>query len=95
MVRVRVFPKAARPGIAGVDLDAEGRAYLKVRLGAPPEGGKANRELVLLLAKAWKVAPGRIGLVAGFKSRRKVVSLSGEPERLMALLTGWMKERDV
>ena len=41
------------------------------------------------------MAPGRIGLVAGFKSRRKVVSLSGEPERLMALLTGWMKERDV
>lgn len=64
----------------------------KARVAAPPEGGKANRVLEELLARALGVRRDRVAVVAGHASQRKVVEVEGltAPEivrRLEAAIT--------
>lgn len=92
-VFVRVTPKASPAGIAGAGLDAAGRAYLKVRVGAAAEGGKANAELLRLLAKAWGLAPSRLEVAAGARARRKTVHVAGDPPALLDHLHAWFGGR--
>ena len=94
-VQLRVSPKAARAGIAGLGVDAAGRAFLKVRVNAPAEGGKANAALVKLLAREWGVAPSRIGIVAGAKDRRKTVHVAGDTPALVERLKKWIEKQNV
>jgi len=69
-IDIWVVPGSSRPGLAGLHDGA-----LRVRVGAPPEGGKANSEAARLVAEA---AGGRRGIVIrGATSRRKVVMVSG------------------
>ena len=49
----------------------------KARIAAPPERGKANRALEQLLADLLGVGRGRVAVVAGHASRRKVVEVEG------------------
>ena len=49
----------------------------KARIAAPPERGKANRALEELLAGLLGVGPGRVAVVGGHASRRKVVEVEG------------------
>ena len=65
--RVRVTPKAARNAV----LPGEGEADLKVTVTTVPEGGKANAEVVKLLAKALGVPKSRLELVRGATGRDK------------------------
>jgi uncharacterized protein len=87
---VKVRPRAARAGVQDVEVDG-GRAYLVVKVAAPPEGGKANAATIRLLAKCCGVAEGALSLVSGAAGRRKVVDVRGEPailaQRLRALAT--------
>jgi uncharacterized protein (TIGR00251 family) len=46
-----------------------------VGLTSKPEKGKANRELIKKLAKHFKVSSSRVKIVAGLKSRRKIVEV--------------------
>jgi hypothetical protein len=78
MIAVRLQPKASRAGIDGIGLDAEGRAFLRVRVTAPPEGGKANRALVKLLAKALRLPASTFQIVGGLKDRNKTVAVAGD-----------------
>jgi hypothetical protein len=48
---------------------------LKVKLTSPPEKGKANKHLVELLAKHYKVSRSKVRLVSGLTSRNKVVEV--------------------
>jgi uncharacterized protein (TIGR00251 family) len=88
--RVRLTPKAARDRIQGVVRDADGMAALKVAVTAPPEKGKANVALVKLLAREWRVPKSDLTLIAGHRDRRKVVHLTGDPDRLAAALADWL-----
>ncbi len=90
-VALKVTPKAARAGVTGVETDAAGRAVLKVRVTAPPEGGKANAALVTLLAKAWKLPKGALKVIAGAKDRRKTLLVEGDPAELAPRLTAWLR----
>jgi uncharacterized protein YggU (UPF0235/DUF167 family) len=83
-IRVRLTPRAAREQIAA----GESGAYL-VRVTAPPVDGRANEALCRLIARRAGVAPSRVTLVRGAKSREKVLSVEGiDPatlhERLLA-----------
>lgn len=69
---MRVIPRAAREGLAGVEDHA-----LKVRLNAPPVDGAANKALVKLMAKTLGLAKGKISLSAGLKSRNKRLLVQG------------------
>ncbi len=90
-VALKVTPKAARAGVVGVETDVAGRAVLKVRVTAPPEGGKANAALVKMLAKAWKLPKGVLQVVAGGKDRRKMLMVSGDPAELGPRLEAWLE----
>jgi uncharacterized protein len=83
-IRVRLTPRAARDHIASDDSDG----YL-VRVTAPPVDGRANDALCRLIARRAGIAPSRVTLVRGAKSREKVVSVEGVDaaalrERLLA-----------
>ena len=81
-IAVRLTPKSSRARIEGVERDADGRAWLKVRVSAAPEKGKANAALLKLLAKAWDLAPSRVAIAAGAKERRKAVLIEDGDEAL-------------
>lgn len=72
-LRVRVTPGASRSAVVG----RLGEAW-KLRVHAAPERGRANAEVVRLLADTLGVSPRGIRVVAGHTSRDKVV----EVERL-------------
>lgn len=60
---------------------------LQAKVTAPPVGGKANKALCKLIAKRLGVAPSRVSVVHGEKSRDKVVRVEGvDAERLRAAL---------
>lgn len=50
---------------------------LKIRLAAPPVDGKANDVLVRWLAETLAVRRSEVRLIAGDKSREKLVSIEG------------------
>jgi len=70
--RVRVAPGARKAGVVGPHGGA-----LKVRVQAPPERGKANREVCALLARHLGVALADVSVVAGHASRDKTIEVRG------------------
>lgn len=72
MLRVHVRPGASRPGVSGL----HGHA-LAVRVGAPPAGGAANRELLAILAAALGVARSDLELSSGGRGRDKRIRVRG------------------
>jgi len=88
VVTVRLTPRGGSDAIDGVETLADGRAVLKARVRAAPSGGAANAALVALLAKALRIAPGRVTIAAGDSARIKRVKISGTgPELAIALGT--------
>ena len=72
VIDVRVIPRAARSGVAGL----RGGALL-IRLTAPPVEGAANAELIEVVAAAAGVARKAVSLVSGGHSRQKRVQVLG------------------
>jgi uncharacterized protein (TIGR00251 family) len=70
LLRVRVQPKARVNAVKGWRGEA-----LRVSVTAAPEGGKANRAVIALLADALSVPPSSITLVRGAGSRDKWFNL--------------------
>jgi uncharacterized protein YggU (UPF0235/DUF167 family) len=71
-LRLRVLPSARRSQVVGRLGDA-----WKLRVHAAPERGRANDEVVTLLAATLDIAPSDVRVVAGHTTREKVVELSG------------------
>ena len=72
LLRVKAVPGASRDQIAGPLGDR-----LKVRVSAPPEGGKANDAIIRLLSSALGVGRSQIELVSGGARAEKVLRLRG------------------
>ncbi len=71
-LKVKAVPGASRSEIVG-----RLGAALKIRVAAPPEGGKANREILDLLAERLGLPAASVTLVSGAASPAKVVELLG------------------
>lgn len=71
-IRIRAVPGSQRAGIVGPYGDA-----WKIRVTAAPEKGKANRELVTVLAAALDVPRAHVEVTAGTASRDKTVAVAG------------------
>jgi uncharacterized protein (TIGR00251 family) len=70
---IRVQPRASRSEIAGFMDDGS----LKVRLKSAPTGGRANKELMTLLAGIFGVSVSSVRIVRGITSRHKSVVIEG------------------
>lgn len=69
-INVRVVPGARRSEVVG-----ETDGVWRVRVAAPAVDGKANRELLRVLAEHFGVKPRDIAIVRGDHSRTKVVTI--------------------
>ncbi|MBT9370690.1 DUF167 domain-containing protein [Rhizobium sp. CSW-27] len=83
---VRLTPNASRDGIEGLETAADGECWLKARVTAVPEDGKANKALIQLMAKALRLPKSSISLIAGETARKKILRIEGDPEDLMRRL---------
>lgn len=48
---------------------------LKIKVTSPPEGGKANKSVIRLLAKWLDISPRQIIIKSGHQSQRKIVEI--------------------
>lgn len=71
-IGVEVKVRASQSRVLGIKGDS-----LSVALAAPPVDGAANRTLIALFAEYFAVPRRHVCIVAGEKSRRKVVELEG------------------
>jgi uncharacterized protein (TIGR00251 family) len=72
VVRVHAQPGAGRSQVVGRHGDA-----LKIRVAAPPEGGRANDAVAKLLADTLGAAAKDVELVGGASSRQKRFLVKG------------------
>ncbi|MFI5119509.1 MAG: DUF167 domain-containing protein [Thermoanaerobaculia bacterium] len=78
-LRLRVSAGASRRRVLGVHGGA-----LKLSVKAPPEKGKANKDVISLVAETFGLAPSDVEILSGETSPDKVVRLplaSGEAAR--------------
>lgn len=75
-IEVRLRPRGHADELLGL---VDG--VLQARVSAPPVDGKANKALCRLVAKQAKVAPSRVSVVRGEKSRQKVLLVEGIEEK--------------
>jgi hypothetical protein len=69
---VKVTPNAGRNEIIGFKEDV-----LQVRIAAPPDKGKANKELTDFLSERCGIRKSSIAIIKGLTSRNKVLSIDG------------------
>ncbi|MDR0417882.1 MAG: DUF167 domain-containing protein [Puniceicoccales bacterium] len=71
---LKVIPNATRSEII-----VRENGDLKVKVQTPPEDGKANKAVIQLLAKYFKVPKNRIRIIAGEKSSQKIIEVFDLP----------------
>lgn len=69
---VKVVPGARRDEIAGPLGER-----LKIRVSAPPEGGRANKAVCALVARALGLRASEVAVVAGHGSPEKTLRIAG------------------
>lgn len=71
-INIKVVPQSGHQKII---LDKSG--ILKCYLNSPPEDGKANRELIKILADTLDLPQRNITIVQGLISRNKILEIEG------------------
>lgn len=83
LLRIHAQPGAKQSAFAGQHGEA-----LKIRLAAPAQEGKANRELSRFLAEAFAVPLSAVSLVSGESARAKRVRINS-PRQWPDELAAW------
>ncbi len=82
ILHIIVQPKASEDRIVGLQGDA-----LKVKVAAPPTGGKANQRLTKVLAEGLNITQSNIEIIRGHTSRKKVLRIwNVSPDEVMNVL---------
>jgi uncharacterized protein len=71
-IAVRLVPRSSRDELAGLQGEA-----VKLRISAPPVDGRANAAALRLLAGVLRVRTADLRIVAGERSRTKIVGVRG------------------
>ncbi|UCH81767.1 MAG: YggU family protein [Nitrospiraceae bacterium] len=72
ILNIKVEPRSSRSEIVGPYGDG-----IKVKLTSPPVDGKANKELIDLLSKEFKIRKKDIEIISGQNSRYKIIRITG------------------
>ena len=82
-LKVRLTPRASKNEVVGPEPDGS----IRIRVAAPPIEGAANELLVKFLARKLGLRASSIKIVAGSKSRDKVVEVVGAEKIQQKLLS--------
>ena len=75
-VHIKLTPNAAFCGFGSLFVNADKQPYLKAYLTTAPEKGKANKELIKMLAKELKIPKQNIELIGGATTHLKKLYIS-------------------
>lgn len=70
-IRVKLTPNASSCGFGELFTYADGAVYLKAGVTVAPEKGKANKELIKMLAEKLEISKQNIELAAGTTTHYK------------------------
>lgn len=79
ILRFHVQPRAKRNQIT----ELLGDGAFRIRLTAPPVEGKANQALIEFLADALDISRSQIAILAGEKSRQKLVGFKAIEKKIL------------
>ena len=77
IIRVKLIPNAKKDEVLEDNQDLFGERFLRARVKAPPENGRANKALLELLADYFKVKNHDLRVFSGFTSRNKYIEIEG------------------
>ena len=72
LISVKAVPNAKKTQLAG-----EYNGALKVKVAAVPEDGRANVEITEFFSEILGVNKSHVEIIKGFKSRHKVIKVTG------------------
>jgi uncharacterized protein len=77
-LHIKLTPNAKQNKIDGKFIDENGIEYLKVYTTSIAEDNKANKELIKIISKEYKIAKTLIKIVKGHKARLKILEIDEE-----------------
>ncbi len=75
-ISIKVITNAKQNEVVQDFVDLAGVRMLKVRVNQPPEEGRANKAVIELLAKHFKVKKNAVDIISGETSRNKIVEIN-------------------
>ena len=85
---IRVVPRSSRCELVEIQEDA-----LKIKITAPPVEGKANEECVKFIANKLGIRKSRVAIIAGHKSKKKTIAVSGLTSSEFRVLSSKFKSK--
>ena len=85
ILAIRLTSRSSADAVEGIDFKGE-KPFLKARVTAVPEKGKANAALEKMVAGWLGVAPSSVSVERGGKSRLKSVLVSGDAGELERMI---------
>ncbi|MEG4169079.1 MULTISPECIES: DUF167 domain-containing protein [unclassified Microcoleus] len=76
---MKIFTVKVKPNSKQPSIEEQPDGSLTIHLKSPPVDCKANQELIMLLAKKFKVPKSAIGIKSGISSKNKLVEVAIEP----------------
>jgi uncharacterized protein (TIGR00251 family) len=73
ILNLHVIPNASKTQLAGIY-----NGFLKIKISAAPEDGKANKELIKFLSKLFNMKKSDFIIIKGEKSREKQVLIKNQ-----------------
>ena len=73
---IKVTPGARKNEVVEDVVDSLGQRILKIKVGQPPEDGKANKAMIEILAKYFAVKKSAVEIISGETSRNKIVKIN-------------------
>jgi len=70
-ILVTVVPNSKKIEVIRID-----KKNYKIRVDAPPVGGKANKKLIEILSYYFNVSESSISIKRGIKSRKKIININ-------------------
>jgi len=78
MIEIKVVPASGRTACKFDPSTGLRMKKLKCYLKSPPEKGKANAELIKMLAKSVGISKDLVSIVSGATSRNKIIKIDAE-----------------
>ena len=94
-LRVRVKPGASREAVLGRMVMADGQEAVVVAVSAPPEGGRANKAVIELLAAAIGLPRRHLSVATGPASRTKLIDFGEAGTGARARVAAWVESLPV